>query len=739
MWGTIPFGDDAYADMAAGTAAILSRAFVETVTAPTASPAQVSRSFLEITGANTAVPAVVSRLFLEVVYSTVYLPPEPLMPTPLTSLMCFGVPRTRQPPIYGKPLGGMPPQGFSIPDFDIWRPGYAGAKVQVMMAGTTQPAPVFTDLLLTQPALNPQILQAQTDANGTTYGSWLQPIYTYVPYYLLINETDTTGVVYPPLTTLAGADASYATIAAPRGGFGIPMRNWLDRVVHVANFGTWATTAGSLANTITLEAAIGAAAAQGGASVVIPAGTFPIQPFTLPEGVVVEGQSKGATTLQCQTGAPVVSLAGDGAGLRNLTLDGVVLAGSSIGVDATGVFDVVFEHVLIQRFQTGMRAKGLEDSVWTDFSISGCGTAADIRGDTDAATTGRGTQVKGILWDGGAVSLCTTAGVTFEVIDLPVFNIVLNGVQFENNQCSALNMVGARDMKLSGCGWDSNLINWSISDGFNTAQVAINTCRNILFDGGTVNGNQVSGAKCNFSGVCQNVRVRDASVVNCSIVLLSPQNQVSFQDCYIDATTSITGTLTLYGVLRTSDTSIVNGLTADNSPVTAWALQLRPGQVAVLDVQAVAKQENGVNFGTFWEAAGAEEPGATLNFMSGTSAFGVPAVLQGQTSKAVALINAKAGTIASGALTLIDITGTFQSGETITDSTGGQAQVSGPMAFANAALDATGQIHVRAPTVSNTSGYAVLINTSGQMLQVQVQGAAGHSVAWQSKVRVVVN
>lgn len=704
----------------------------------------IARGYLEITGKDLAPHAVVSRAFIEIIASTAtFPPPEPPfmnLPTPLTSLMCFGVPRTRPPtPFHPKPAGGLPPVGYPIPDFDIWRAGYAAAKVQVVLAGTTQPAPVYTDVLLTQPALNPQILKTQTDADGRTYGMWEQPIYTYAPYFLLINDTDTTGIVYPPLTTLVGSDASFAAAAATRGGFPTLLRSWLDRQVHVSNFGTWSATGGSTANTTTLISAIGAAAAQGGGSVMLPAGTYPINPIVLPEGVILEGQGLSATTLQCQSGSPVVILAGDGAGLRNLVLDGVVLATGSYGIDCTGLANVVFEHVLIQRFSTGMRAKGLQACVWTDFSLSNCNTAMDLRGDQDAALTASGSLVQNIAWNGGSVTLNVISGVILEVIDLPVENLVFENVQFASNQAPAVTLTGAHDVRFLNCDWDSNLTNWLIGDGTNPAFAFINTCRNIIIDGGQVQGGQVSGAKCIFSGTCANTKVRDATVANCSIVLTSPLNQVTFEDCYIDPSTSVTGTLTLYALLRTSDTAIVNGVTVDNSATPAWQLQLRPGQVAFVEAQAIAKQENGVNYGTFWEACGAEQPGATLNYFSGTSPFTVPAVLQGLTSKAVALIQAKSGTTATGSLTLIDQTGTFQSGETITDGSGGQAQVSGPMAFAATVLDSTGQTHVRAPTVSGGAGYAVFIAASGAMIQVQVQGTVAHTVAWQVKVKVVVN
>lgn len=717
----------------------VSRAFIEAMGGATSPTADAGRAFLDVTARNVAAPCAIGRAFIEVVCSTVFFAPGGPVPTPSTSLSPFGIPRTKPPTIPPKALGGLPPIGFAIPDFDIWRPGYSGAIVEIMMAGTSQPAPVFYDILLTQPALNPQVLQSQTDADGVTYGSWLRPIYTYLPYYLLINETDTTGIVYPPLTTLDAVDASYATAASPRGGAAVQLRQWLNRRIHVQNFGPWGETLGSATNGATLAAAVGAAAAQGGGEVIIPAGTFPVISFTLPQGVVLSGQGLSATFLQCTTGGPVCTISGDGAGLRNMVLDGIVLAAGSFGVDTVNAKDIVFEHVLLQRFATGMRAKGGAGHIWHDFSISNCTTAADFRGDSDVAVTSAGGPFQNVQWTGGTVSLCTTNGLIFEVIDFGVDNIVLHGVQFSSNQCAAITFTGAHDCELNGCAWNSNSINWLLQDGTNAAYVAINTIRNVIIRGGQIIGGQVNGAQCNFSGTCLNVRVQDASLQNCAINLNAPQNQVTFQDCYLDATTTVAGTLTLYATLRTSDTAIATGVTVDASATTAWQLQLQPGQVAIADVQAIAKQENGINYGTFWEACGAAQPGATLNYSSGTAAFTVPAVLTGQISHAVALIRAKSGSTASGTLTLEDITGTFLVGEMITDNAGGSALTSGPVTPSATVLDATGQTDVRAPTVTGGSGYAVNFAVSGPMFQVQVVGASAHTVAWQIKVKVVVN
>lgn len=688
----------------------------------------------------------VSRCYTEIVASTILRQVDPLVPTVATALSPYGIPRTRggfngkgsNPGgvFPAKPSGGLPPLGFTIPDFDIWRPGYSAAKVQITMAGSVQPAPIFYDVLLTQPAPNPQILDTQVDSNKVTYGRWRRPIYTYVPYYLLINDTDTTGVVYPPVLSLDGEDGSFMLVnnGAP-GAPPVTMRAFLQRRIDVANYGPWTPNAGAQSNGVTLAAAIGAAGSMGGGTVVIPGGTFPVTPFTLPQGVILEGQGLAATVIQCISGAPAMTMGGDGCGFRNLTFDGVVVAQNSIGISATGKNALVLDNVLVQRFQFGILARGLENCTWTNFSISGCTGAATLSGDS---ATGLGNGVSNILWIGGNVSLNLRSGFVVQVIDVGCNNIKLIGVSFTHNQGAAVDWLGVHDSTLDNCSWDSNAVNWNINDGANTMLATIATTRNVVIKSGTVNGGAVNGAQCIFGGTCTNVRVQDATIFNCNIELLVPLNFIVFQDCFLDPSTVVTGTTKQFVTLRTADTGIVTGVTLDNAALVAWQLQLKPGEVCFVTAQAVAKQINGANFGIFWEACGAEQPGATLAYSSGTSAFSVGTFLTGAVSKATAIIQAKSGSTASGTLTLIQVTGSFLVGEVITDSAGGVATATGAFTPANTVLDATGQTHVRTPTVTGSSGYAVGIVVSSQMVQVTVTGATGHVVDWDVKVSVVI-
>ena len=552
------------------------------------------------------------------------------------------------------------------------------------------------------------------------------------------NSTDTTGVRQPPLVTLNAVDVSFSTAVAQRGGYPVPLRVWLDRQIFVQSYGQFAASVGSATNTTTLVAAIGAAAAQGGGEVLLPAGVFPIGVFTLPTGVILKGQGLGSTTLQSQSGASVCTIGGSGAGLRQLILDGVVLSTASIGVDMTGVSNVVMTDVLITRFATGLRAKGLQEAVWTNLSITNCATNADIRGDANAGGATAGTQVRDINWRGGLVSLATVAGLVFEVIDKAVGNILLQGVLFSQNVGSALTMTGVRDWTVLNCTWDSNTINWTIQDAPNTTYAAINTTRNGLFTGGEVTGNLVNGAACFFNGTCANVRCQDMSFSACSINLSIPLNPITFRDCYLDSATTVTGYAALFQSLRTNDTGYVTGVTTTGVSIVAYSLAMQPGQVVSIEARIVAKQRNGPNYASFWIAAGAECAPAIAVYLSASSAFTVGAVLTGVTSKASARIIAVTSAGSSGTLSLESITGTFQSGEIIQDSSGGTAQLNGALTLGSVTLDATGVTNLRAATVTGAAGWGVNIVPLGALLTVQVTGATGMIVEWTAKVDVVV-
>ena len=99
-----------------------------------------------------------------------------------------------------------------IEEFDLLRPGYAGAQVTIYVAGTNALAQVFTDVELTEAADNPQYLTSVTDGDGNTYGRFEASIYTDQAYELEIDGATLTGARYPVIPDLEGEDASDATV-----------------------------------------------------------------------------------------------------------------------------------------------------------------------------------------------------------------------------------------------------------------------------------------------------------------------------------------------------------------------------------------------------------------------------------------------------------------------------------------------------------------------------------------------
>ncbi len=66
-----------------------------------------------------------------------------------------------------------------------------------------------------------------------------------------------------------------------------------------------------------------------------------------------------------------------------------------------------------------------------------------------------------------------------------------------------------------------------------------------------------------------------------------------------------------------------------------------------------------------------------LNYDGGTAAFSGAAILTGQASGATGVIKWSSGNVAAGTLTLMEVSGTFQDGEVITDEKGGSALADG--------------------------------------------------------------
>jgi hypothetical protein len=651
----------------------------------------------------------------------------------ITRLGLIGLPTTDAGVIPPKAAGGLPAYGTNIGIFDTWRPGYGGASVLVVRAGTTEHAPLYSDPGLTVPIPNPQVLLSYTGEDGIAYGKWRQAVYTYVPYFLTIDETAPTGVHRPPLYELVGQDASDMIATSDRGSRARTIKEIIDQLIFAEDFGTISDANGAEANTDTLEAAVGAASAQSGGEVILPAGSIVFTEINLPQGVVLRGQGRGVTTLRSTFGATAVTVSGDGAGLRNLTLDGVNNATGSIGLYGVGLASTVFDDVLVRRFDKGVVYRGLTAANWRDLTVSECIEGVDLRGDTDPTDSGNGGVIRGVRWEGGGVNLCTSAGLKVTFFDALTESITLAGVNIADNIGNGILLNGVRNFRMEGPSRvkAGELVTaLRIQDDANLSQRDSNTTDHVTFDGVIFDGGALR-----FNGTCASVSFARCDFRGISFDCSVPDEPIILRDSVEDADTTVTGDTTkLMRAFVTDDLTVV-GNTSDAVPTAAWSHTLEPGQIGFYQAEIVAQQQDGIKGAILWVAAGASRPGATLLFNLQTSNFTAGATLSGGTSGATARIMAVVQSAGSGTLTLGDISGTFISGEVLTDDDGGDARADGTISTSNAALDGGGNTDIRATAAINSSAYDAAFDVSGSKVRLMVTGANSEAVQWTCRIR----
>lgn len=609
-----------------------------------------------------------------------------------------------------------------VGEFDTWRPGYAGATVQVYLAGSTTPAALFSDPALTVAITNPQTLLSLTDGAGRTYGRFSQPVYVGASYQLNINGGLVGGIERLPLFDLDGADASPATVL-PEGG---TVARRLDALasdeIRVAAYGTLGASPGD--NTVVLGAAIGAAAARGGGVVRVPDGTFDFTALDLPQNVRLRGEGKGVTTLRSTQAQRVLTLSGDGAGLEDLTLDGVSLLTGSVGIYAVGRTGVVLRNATIRRFATGMQMKGGTRLAFSGLDVSNCNVGADLRGDKDAGASSVGGPLRSLTWDGGLVDLCTTAGVLLSFEDDIVDGAALRMVDFATNAGTALRVNGARAVMVHGGRFSGNTVNLDIADDSDTSRTADNTVRGFLavqprFEGGIIR----------FDGTCDDVVFDTADFRDVDFQANIPARPILLLDCQEDAATTATGATEKLARASRGQRATFPGVTTDANYVTAWSLALEPGEVVQLRVRVLGRQRNGVNW-ISWEVKGtASRPGADIGFDTASGTLAVGSIVSGATSGASARIVASSQTGAAGTLTVRDVKGVFEVGETVNTSAGQSAKCTAPLSSPTVTVDPA-HVGAIAPNHRTNGAYDATINASSALVRVQVKGATDEIVEW---------
>lgn len=620
-----------------------------------------------------------------------------------------------------------------IPMFDTWQAGYANASVVFYVANTTTKADVYYDDALTDPAPNPVTLQSMW-SGGVGYGKFAQPLYTAQSIYLVINSTDETGIISPPLTTLDDEDASDALVTVLGGTVARTIKSILADEIYAENYGAISPSESAATNTTTITSAISAAAALGGARVMLPEGSLQFTSLTLSAGVVLCGRERGTTILQSQTAAACITIAGDAAGLRNMDLDGINLQAGSIGLYALAKDEILLENVTIKRFETGVKMQGGRRVSWSDVYVDDCDTGVAWRGDENASGAGGGDELRHNYWQGGLVSNCTVAGVHLEYVDMKCIHNTIEDVGFESNTGSAVKVNGARFTKLPGCWWLGNTVDLEVLDGTDPTKADENTVVGLQVGP----GGEFDGGEIIFGGKCQAIVFDQVQFRNdCALSFALVDNNILARDCLEDSTVTLSGTDAIRWERQRSSESQYGGtagVTSDATATTGFKYTPEPGEVGIIEAKVVGVRRDGTDYAVYHIGRGFRRPGSTLAYQGQTSNFIVGDVITGGTSGAQARVIADSDSGATGTLTLKDITKEFLNGETITSSSGGQAVANGTLTHSGAAL--LGSTTSLQAAVETVGGWAADFAVSGNDVLVQVTGAGSQTVEWSVHAQV---
>lgn len=605
-----------------------------------------------------------------------------------------------------------------IPDFDLWQEGYAGAVVSVFVAGTTTLADIWADEAGTAPLDNPQTLSTLV-VDDRSYGKWTQAVYTNQSYYLDINTSEQTGVVRQPIYTLDGEDASLAEVTVAGASVARDLEDHLAQLIWAEDYGVF--TASASGNNTILQAAIGAAAAEGGGDVLLPAGQIEFTQITLPAGVTLVGKGIDVTTLVSVIGNKVVTIAGDRAGFRDLTLDGINLQPGSIGIYCENRSELNFDHLTVKRFETGLKQIGAQHNHWREFSLLNCADGAILKGEN---LGGLGGALQFIDWFGGEVENCTTAGVTFDFVDLEVSFNRIGHVHFSGNTIGLL-VDGARFTKLDLVTFAANTTPILIRD-----DLAGSTSLLAKVSGFTADRCSISAGTISVTGNAQDIVISNTKLAGVTFSLNAPRNALKLENCTEDATTVITGDGTkLVRGFENLD-GFTRGVTTGNVATKGWSLKLDHGEMCAGTTYVTGKQRNGTDKASYIIAWTAQRAPATLAYDAQVGNFTVGNLVTGQTSGATGRIIADADGGATGTLTLHSITGTFVDNEQLLDGAGGNALVNGALVAGSVSVLSQSAVI----TNESDAAWAATMAGSVEEIEVQVTGNTGKTVDWQIRV-----
>lgn len=606
-----------------------------------------------------------------------------------------------------------------VEPFDIWQPDYGGARVSVYKAGTTVLASLYTDLQMTEAAANPQILLDRTGDDGTRYGKFSDPLYTPDAYYLDIDAVDQTGVHQIPLYDLAGADADLALVTAQGGNEPRTLESLFGRKVWVEDYGEIGSS--PTTNTTTITAAIGAAGAQNGGYVMLPAGSIEITQLSLPAGVILCGRRRGATTLVSAVAAAVITLAGDRAGLEDLTLDGVNVVAGSTGVYAEDIDEIYLARVEVKRFEKNVHVNGGQRGFFCDVAVSGATYGVHLEGDA--------AEVRDFRWIGGTITTCQEIGLWLENAGQPVWHNVFQDVVCYEGTDDAIRLTGTLFARFYNCAvrdYDDAIVIEDVTPaGVN------NETLNVHFVGGYLDSCNVR-----FDGQCQDVQFEDMGLSAVAfIVATTTANQITLIDCLEDSAVSISGAGTKIQRWRVNEDGAVAGTTADGVSTKAVAYGLEPGEVICVEVMTTANQVDGEGYGVWKWAHSARRDTADMAVDGGTVAIAAGTTIEGGTSGATAYVTASAATTPTDTLSLRSISGTFQDNEAVQVAGVTRAYVNGDLTYHDVAT--IGSISSSIAELSNMTGATNILVAVSNEAQIQVKGVTGRTFEWKVRSRVV--
>jgi hypothetical protein len=616
--------------------------------------------------------------------------------------------------------------GLRIAEFDVWREGYAGATVRVLLGGGDDLAPIYSDPGCTVPADNPQTLSSQT-ISGRLFGKWQQPLYTLVPYYLSISGLNETGVERVPIYGLDGQPAEAATIVVTGGTNRRALAAALAIDIDAENFGAidaTGQTSSATQNTTSIADAIGAAAAQGGGRVHLPAGSIVITTLTIPTNVRLVGHGDGVTVLESQQQQAIVTLTGNGAGFEDLTLDGVDLQANSVGVAIFDLQGTFIRNATVKRFQTGIKVNGSQFSDWRGLTVSNCTDGAKLHGDT----TLDGGAWRENVWRGGRVELCTSTGLDIAYVDSATRHNVFQDIAFASNTGTAVKIRGARHTRLDDCEFEGNTVNLDVADA--TPTVDANTVIGLRLAGGKIDGGAIK-----IAGTAQDIIFDLVDLTAIAWTLTTPSNAITLRDCLEGTGASISGDGTKLIRAFTTYRGSVVGVTVGSVATKAWSVALRPGEMAQLIARVTGNQRNGTQRAGYVVTGVVHRAPSTLAYQNQTANFTLGSLVTGQTSGATAIICGDSDSGLTGTLSLRTIVGTFQNGETITDSAGGTAKVNGTISDGNCVIDNQAKLQ----TFEDDSGWDAAFAVNLATIELQVTGANSKTIDWQVDVDMVRN